>query len=148
MSKKTKTKIVVSAAASVDNSGVDSSGEQAGVVEDAPSPTDALAAAAPEQDSEAFARITEAVAQLETELNAKLAELDRKYVLEFQVPPIVLSHSTSQELIKQTNDMIKGGELAGRLVKRVSWVDIEFDPLPEPGDFDIGEVMKSPYFFS
>ncbi|KAJ2058752.1 hypothetical protein GGI08_003362 [Coemansia sp. S2] len=138
---RTKTKVVVPAATSASTE----------VAEGATQATTAAAVAAdavPEQDSAAAALVAESIMQLEKELDAKIAELDQKYVLEYSMPPIILDHRMSTELIKDTNDMIKRGELAGRLVKRVSWVGIEFDPLPAPGDFDIGEVMKSPYFFS
>ncbi|KAJ2415125.1 DNA-directed RNA polymerase [Coemansia sp. RSA 2530] len=106
------------------------------------------AAAEPKEGEDDAAVVAEKIFRLEQELNAKIAELDTKYVLEFEMPPLMLGHSTSPELLQQTNDMVKRGELAGRLVKRVSWVPLEFGDLPDPGDFDIGEVMKSPYFFS
>ncbi|KAJ2809037.1 DNA-directed RNA polymerase, partial [Coemansia furcata] len=150
-SAKTKTKVVVPAAAAATTSD-----DAVQVAEDAEPATTAADAALEQdsdattiaQDSDAAALVAETILQLEKELDAKIAEVDKKYVVEFKMTPIMLNHTTSAELLKQTNEMITRGELAGHLVKRVSWVDIEFDPLPEPGDFDIGEVMDSPYFFS
>ncbi|KAJ2469616.1 DNA-directed RNA polymerase [Coemansia sp. RSA 2322] len=104
--------------------------------------------AAPSQAIAAMVDPAEVILKLEQELEAKIAELDRKYVLDFKQKPITLSEIMSPELLERANTMVKNGELAGRLTKRVAWVGIEFDALPEPGDFDINEVQSSPYFFS
>ncbi|KAJ1921416.1 DNA-directed RNA polymerase [Mycoemilia scoparia] len=56
------------------------------------------------------------------------------------VDELALSGNTKDNRSNGHVEMING--------KRIRWVPLEFPPLPERGDFDINEVLQSPYFFS
>ncbi|KAJ1959748.1 DNA-directed RNA polymerase, partial [Dipsacomyces acuminosporus] len=102
-------------------------------------------ASAPPQPAD---KATQALKALKEEMAATIAELERKYEELTPLPKVMASPVESPEQFAKAEEMIKDGQLAGRLVKRIEWVDIEFDPLPAHGDFKIEEVMNSPYFFS
>ncbi|KAJ2795367.1 DNA-directed RNA polymerase, partial [Coemansia guatemalensis] len=71
-----------------------------------------------------------------------------KYPVTFDIPKILISPVHNAAAYKEVEELIDNGKLAGRLVKRFVWEDIKFDDLPTQGEFDINEVLKSPYFFS
>ncbi|KAI8324578.1 DNA/RNA polymerase [Martensiomyces pterosporus] len=94
------------------------------------------------------AEATEKTKTLKAELAAAISKIESRYEYAIAPPKLMSSPAESPDQFARTEEMIKDGQLAGRFVKRVEWVDIEFDPLPDHGDFDINEVMDSPYFFS
>ncbi|KAJ2615523.1 DNA-directed RNA polymerase [Coemansia sp. RSA 1365] len=88
---------------------------------------------------------------IEKLLSARDSEIDAlvtKYPVTFETPKILISPVHNAEAYKSVEELISNGTLAGRLVKRFVWEDIKFDDLPTQGEFDINEVLKSPYFFS
>ncbi|KAI9503261.1 hypothetical protein BX070DRAFT_252646 [Coemansia spiralis] len=87
-------------------------------------------------------------ARLENEKNTKLAALSQKYVTEFEQKPILATANQLPAQFKDFRELVENSSVSGRFVERMKWADLEFDPLPHQGDFDIKEVLKSPYFFS
>ncbi|KAJ1788783.1 DNA-directed RNA polymerase [Coemansia sp. RSA 2399] len=88
------------------------------------------------------------IQQLERERDAKLAEVKTSYVTEFKRKPIMVTQSRMLGTYKNVDSMTAETGVSGRFIPRLVWVDIEFDPLPKQGGFDIKEVRNSPYFFS
>ncbi|KAJ2787266.1 DNA-directed RNA polymerase [Coemansia interrupta] len=88
------------------------------------------------------------IADIKDQLKKDRAAVERKYSVSFTPPSIFVSQPPSSDIYKTIDAMIKDGRLQGRLVKRIRWIPIEFDPLPKHGEFDLNEVRQSPYFFS
>ncbi|KAJ1887363.1 hypothetical protein LPJ66_009159, partial [Kickxella alabastrina] len=103
----------------------------------------------PDSTTEAVTlQLEKKIFDIKKELSEKIAAAEKKYITNFEQPQIMLAETQSPDQLKKIVRMIKDRKLAGRLTKRTLWVDIEFDQLPKHGDFDLSEVLDSPYFFS
>ncbi|KAJ2685993.1 DNA-directed RNA polymerase [Coemansia sp. RSA 1285] len=91
-----------------------------------------------------------AVLQLEAERRSKYEEIDAKYITTLARKPIMVPSSSLNAMRSHSiiNDWKKSIGVSGKFIRRMVWMNIEFDPLPKQGDFDIGQVRNSPYFFS
>ncbi|KAJ2372500.1 DNA-directed RNA polymerase [Coemansia sp. RSA 2607] len=88
------------------------------------------------------------IADIKDQLKKDREAVENKYAVSFASPKIFVSQPPSSAIHKDIDAMIKDGRLQGRLVKRIRWIPIEFEPLPKHGEFDLNEVRQSPYFFS
>ncbi|KAJ2673730.1 DNA-directed RNA polymerase [Coemansia sp. RSA 1085] len=83
------------------------------------------------------------------EKEALLNELETKYPTSFdKTIDIKLFPTEDGVQIQKLEQLISQGKLAGRLVKTHQFVELKFQDLPARGDFDIDDVLRSPYFFS
>ncbi|KAJ2719384.1 DNA-directed RNA polymerase [Coemansia sp. Benny D115] len=104
--------------------------------------------ASAESMSEVKEKLSKYLFDLKSEYSKAKADVKAKYITDFDMPTIIISEQSSPEMFAQVTQMIKEKRLTGSLTQRTLWVDIEFDPLPAHGDFELETVLESPYFFS
>ncbi|KAJ2659690.1 DNA-directed RNA polymerase [Coemansia sp. RSA 1199] len=89
------------------------------------------------------------IEKIKAERDKLIDGLDEKYPVKFDRSiAISISQRDDKEQLEQLETLIKQGKLAGRLVKGHKFTELTFDDLPAQGDFDIEQVLRSPYFFS
>ncbi|KAJ2542943.1 DNA-directed RNA polymerase, partial [Coemansia sp. RSA 1933] len=86
--------------------------------------------------------------KLEREKAEKLAEVEASTITELKRKPIMVPRSQVKSMYKDVAGMKSQLGVSGKFTSRMLWVDMEFDQLPENGDFDIKQVRNSLYFFS
>ncbi|KAJ2350913.1 DNA-directed RNA polymerase, partial [Coemansia sp. RSA 2618] len=93
--------------------------------------------------------LAEYLVMLRAERDELIKNLADKYPVKFDRQiTITVSPAHDAKKFEQIETMIKQGKLAGRLVKTHRFEQLKFDDLPAHGDFNIDEVLESPYFFS